>query len=381
MTMNDPRLGLPSASSFALDALCPGRQQLLRELGDMPEPIDEDADRGTKLHKAWQLEDPTGLDSEDVEIYERGLKLKKEVSEQWALEFGFRGIQEGQREERFYWHNENGELSASGQADCHWMHWKQESGHSLICDYKSLWNRNVTPAELNYQARLLSVLVAREYGATHVRFAFLKAMFGKADIVDYTSEDLERAQYSIQQVLWESDQKDAQRRPGAHCRHCKAAAGCPEVAAWQMLPSVQAKAQNGHVTPKVATELVSNISLLDCRNIWESSTARHNIEDACKARLKALPEPTLVELGLTFGKPKILRPITNVQSAFEFLLSLGVPAAKLWSVTKMSNGELATVVQEALGLPSKDAAEKWIRDKLSYFITEKETDRPIEKIK
>jgi len=85
---------------FALDALCPGRQQLLRELGDMPEPINEDADRGTRLHKAWQLDDPTGLDSEDVEIYERGLRLVDETIASWKLDVG--KVVEGPREERFY---------------------------------------------------------------------------------------------------------------------------------------------------------------------------------------------------------------------------------------------------------------------------------------
>ena len=147
-----------------------------------------------------------------------------------------------------------------------------------------------------------------------------------------------------------------------------------------MLPSVQAKAQGEGITPEVATELVSNISLLDCRKIWESSTARHNIEDACKARLKALPEAELAELGLMFGKPKVLRPITAVDKAFEFLLSLGVPAEKLWAVTKMSNGELTSVVQQSLGLKSKKEAETWVRTKLAAFITEQTCERPLEEI-
>ena len=49
--MNDPRLGLPSASSFSLDALCSGRQQLLSELDDMPEVVDEDAARGGEVKR------------------------------------------------------------------------------------------------------------------------------------------------------------------------------------------------------------------------------------------------------------------------------------------------------------------------------------------
>jgi hypothetical protein len=374
--MNDERLGKPSASSFSLTALCPGREELLRSLPDIPEPVDEDATRGVRLHKAWEKEDPSGLDAEDVEIYERGLKLVEQVKGEWWPEEKQPEVTEGTREERFYLHNSNGIVAASGQADRHYI-----SGKCILCiDFKSLWCRSLAPAELNYQARLLSVLVAREYGATHVRFAFLKALFGKADIVDYTAEDLERAQYGIHQVLWESRQNGAQRRAGAHCRHCKASAGCPEAAAWQMLPSVQARTQGDGITPKVATELVENISLLDCVKIWSSSTARHNIEDACKARLKSLPSGELAELGLMFGKPKILRHIVKVDKAFEFLLSLGIPVDKLWAATKMSNGELTTVIQESLGLKSQKEAQAWVREKLSAFITEQPTEKPLEKI-
>lgn len=377
----DPRLGLPSASSFALDALCAGRQQLLREIGDVAEPVDEDAQRGTNLHKAWQDAGTPNLslfeDKEDEEIYERGLKLVEQVLDGWnSWRTNKEPSAEGTREERFYLHDDKGNIAASGQADRHYT----AGDFVLVIDFKSLWCRSLVPSERNWQARLLSVLVAREYGAIHVRFAFLKAMFGKSDIVDYTAEDLERAQYSIQQILWESRQPGAQRRPGLHCRHCKAASGCPEAAAWQMLPSVQAKAQGEGITPTVATELVANISLLDCVKIWDSSTARHNIENACKARLKALPEPELAELGLIFGKPKTLRPITNVAGAFEFLINKGVPLEKIWSVTKMSNGELETVVQESLGLKSKKEAQAYVRLNLKDFITEQVCEKPLEKV-
>jgi hypothetical protein len=377
--VSDPRLGLPSASSFALDALCPGRQQLLRELGDIPEPVDEDADRGTKLHRAWQLEDSSGLDAEDVEIYERGLKLVETTKNNWidwgALEFDRMAVKEGPREERFYLHGPDGSVTASGQADQHYI----AGDFVLVCDFKSLWCRSLASSELNWQARLLSVLVAREYGATHVRFAFLKALFGKADIVDYTSEDLERAQYSIQQVLWESLQNGAQRRAGAHCRHCKAASGCPEAAAWQMLPSVQAKAQDGGITPKVATELVENISLLDCVKIWESSTARHNIEDAVKTRLKSLPLGELAELGLTFGEARINRPVTDPMRAWSFMAMSGIPVEKLWKSVKLTNGALVEAVQETFG-GTKKSAEQWVREKLSPFVTPTPSEKPLEKI-
>jgi len=94
-------------------------------------------------------------------------------------------------------------------------------------------------------------------------------MFGKADIVDYTAEDLNAPNTQSNRFLGEQSEG---RATSSRCplQALQSRCRCPEVAAWQMLPSVQAKATNGHVTPKVATELVDNISLLDCRKIWKA---------------------------------------------------------------------------------------------------------------
>jgi hypothetical protein len=372
---NDPRLGLSSASSFALDALCPGRNELLQELTNVTEPTDEDAERGTRLHAAWEKDDPSGLDAADTEIYERGQKLCAQVVAEW--EQGVKSI-EGKREERFYLHDEAGNLVASGQADRHY----RAGNVGLVIDFKSLWCRSLAPAEVNWQARLLSVLLAREYGLIQVRFAFLKAMFSQSDIVDYTLDDLKRAEWSCQQVLWEQRQQGAQRRAGPHCRRCKAATACPEAAAWVMLPSTQINAVRDTregITPKMAIEIVAQLSLHNCRRIWETTTARRNIEDAVKDRLKAIPAPDLAEIGLYLGKATINRPITNVNGAFRFLTTAGIPETKVWAAMSMKNGELTTVVQECLR-KSKKAAEQWIREKLANCITETPQEPPLEKV-
>ncbi len=379
--MSDERLGKPSASSFSLTALCPGRESLLREVGDIPEPVDEDANRGTNLHSAWEAHGTPNLhlfeDPEDTEIFEKGLKLVEHVKADWQLWLQDQGpaLKEGPREERFFLHNDKGEVAASGQADRHYI----AGDFGLVCDFKSLWNRSLVPAETNYQARLLAVLVAQEYGLSHIRFAFLKAMFSKADIVDYHQQDLLRAEYSIQQVLWESSQKGAPRRAGAHCRHCKAAAACPEAAAWTTLPTSQLANNGVGITPTLAEEIVGQISLLDCVRVWESSTSRHNIEKAIQTRLKALPEPTLAELGIVLGKPKILTPITDPKGAYGFLTEVGIPADRMWAAIKLQNGELTDVVRTSLGLTEK-AAKQWIKVSLAPFITQQETDRPLEKL-
>lgn len=372
--MNDPRLNLPSASSFSLTALCAGRETLLRSLPPQPEAIDEDADRGTKLHAAWEREDTTGLDTEDTDIYERGLKLVEETVAAWKLDVG--QVVEGNREERFYLHNSSGDIAASGQADRHYL----QLDKVLVLDFKSLYAKNLVPSEQNWQAKLLSVLVAREYGSSHVRFAFLKAMFGKSDTVDYGPDDLKRAEYSIRQALWESKQPDAQRRAGPHCRFCKANAHCPEAMAWAMLPSVQTGIASQDITPKNAAMLAEGVSLFDCAKIERTKTSRRNLEDACSARLKRQDAETLAAIGLKLGKPQIMRPITNPEAAFNFLRGLGIPEEKLWSTVNIGNGELAIVVQEELSLKSNKEATEWIRSKLSSCISEVPKAASLEKI-
>lgn len=362
--MNDPRLGKPSASSFGLDALCPGRQDLLQSLPELPEPVDEDRDRGIRLHKAWEKEDPTGLDSEDTELYIRGLKLVDHAKSVWRVG----ACEEGKREQRF-WFNDQ----ASGQADRHY----RQLDRALVIDFKSLWCRSLAPSELNWQLLLLAVLVAKEYQLTHVRCAFVKPMFNRIDTVDYNADDLKRAEYAVQQVLWAS-KNTPQRRPGAHCRHCKAVTACPEAKAWTLLPSVQTNAV-GRITPTMAEGLVETLSLQDCVRVWETQTSRRNIEDAIKARLKSLPLGELADLGLTLGEPRINNPITNPMEALSFMALAGMPAEKLWKAVRISKDTLIEILQEHLGL-TKKAAEQWIKDKLTPFVTPTPSERPLEKI-
>ncbi len=154
---------------------------------------------------------------------------------------------------------------------------------------------------------------------------------------------------------------------------------CPEAKAWTLLPSVQANAL-GRITPTMAGDLVETLNLQDCVKIWESATSRHNIEDAIKARLKSLPLGELAELGLTFGEATINRPITNPMSAWTFLATkAGIPTEKLWKAVDFGKGTLTEIVQEHFTL-TKKAAEQWIKDKLTPFMTPTPSERPLEKI-
>lgn len=380
--MTHERLNLPSASSFGIDAICPGRQALLNSLGPLPEVVDEDAQRGTNLHAAWQDAGTPNLhlfeDSEDTELYERGLKLVETAKGQWGTwlqsqVFANQPFKEGPREQRFWIRDSSGELAASGQADRHYI-----AGDFALCiDFKSLWCRSLTPSELNWQLLLLAVAIRDEYGVAHVRCAFVKPMFNSLDVVDYNSEDLDRASNAVQQVLWNSHHV-LDRRAGPHCRHCKGTAACPEAKAYCLLPSAQSNALEG-IKPKDATDIAQRLDLKDCVRIWETQTSRRNIEDAIKARLKTLPPEQMTQLGIELGKPKTNRTITNAEGAFDFLISVGISPEKLWQIMELSNGKLADLVSEELGKTQK-AATEWIREKLKPFIIEHEQEKPLQKI-
>lgn len=337
-------------------------------MGDVPEPVDEDAARGTRLHAAWEKEDMTNLPPEDVEIYDRGLKLAAEAVSDWQQAFNLDFVAEGPREERLWL-----EDKASGQLDRHWF----SPEYGLVLDFKSLWCKSLVPSELNWQLLLLAVLIAKKLELTHVRAVFAKAMFGQLDIVDFNENDLARAEYAIDQVLWAS-KHTPDRHPGLHCRHCKAATACPEAKAYVLLPSVQARALQG-VTPTTAGPIVDNLTLEDCAKILTTATSRHNIEEAIKTRLKSLSDERLLALGLVRSKPQVIRAVSNVEGALSFLATVGI--VDVQKALKINLGTLAEIVQKSLGQSSQKAADVWIKDKLSPFITETPKEASLQSIK
>ncbi len=374
----DDRLGLHSASSFGMDVACHGRRNLVRSLPESPEIETEETIRGKKIHAAWQTGDASGLAVDEAEDYELGVKFIEDVVSNWKAHNNLESVEEMPREERLYLRNHAGEIICSGQLD----RWYKSDNHVLVIDGKSGWSKNVPSSDVSWQLRVYAVLAARELGVQNVRVAYVKpkVKWEPTDCTDYGIQDLMASEASIKLYIWLSTLPEAPRQGGIHCRYCIASSACPEAMAWVSLPTAITCTGGQDITPKNAVIVADSISLQDCVKIWSGITSRHNIEDAIKTRLKGLPEAARTELGLTLGKPKVLRPITQPEAAFEFLVSVGISPAKLWSAIKMSNGELTSIVQESLGLGSKKEAETWVRAKLAGFITQQETEKPLERL-
>jgi hypothetical protein len=373
--MESERLNLPSASGAEIWMNCPAQPNFVKTLPPLPEEQEETTLSGQRIHEALRTESTTGLSGEEVATYELAIKNQNSLLEQWKLEKGITLIKEGVREERCYLRGSNGEVITSGQLDRHWI----AAPYLLIEDLKSQYCWHLSPSHLNKQLRTYAVLAWMEYDGiggqpiNEVRVALNKPKVRSSsiDCTDYSRNDLEMSKRQILFELWETQQPDAQFRPGPWCDWCAGKAYCKSAGAYSLLPA--SIADN-------AVEMVNQLSHEDLRRIFEYSGTVVKILDATKKRLKALSEPELAELGLMFGKAKTLRPITNPASAWGFLAMAGIPAEQLWRAVKIGNSELAAVVQESLKLSSKKAAEDWIRTKLANFITEQKAERPLEKI-
>lgn len=371
------RLDLASASSFETDVFCPGRQNLLRTLPpeafQRKEEGDDDASRGSRLHKAWETENFSDLDAEDLDIYERGNKTGERIVSDWCQAFDITQFKEGERELRLWLHDPRtlAPLS-SAKMDKHYI----ADLHGLIDERKSLWCKNLTPSERNWQGRMQAVLLAKEYGLTHVRVAFNKAMFGKDDTVDYTAQDLEYSEKLIYFHLWQTKQPEAQRRPGDHCNYCPGKSYCVEAGAFALLPSMAAP--NAMTLDKEGIKtLVATMTPADLKVIHSRASIIGKILEEVKARLKTMTDEQLYPLGLGFGKPRTTRTIEKTKECFDYLKdTLNISEAELWQAMSFGNTDLVDAIRRDQGW-AKAQTDGVVKQLAETYGTVKECEAPI----
>lgn len=370
--MNDPRLGLPSASKFAILEHCPGSEALIRSIPPAIELEDEDSQRGTRIHKAWETGNTFELSEDELEDLGATTRLAMEVFTQWkaSLPEGHGPIHSEKENRIWLRHPQTLELLLSGQFDelhvC--------GDHALVLDLKSGWCKNLVSATANSQLKVLAVVVAKEYECRHVQAAFIKPKISRdqIDYVDYLESDLEQAERSIYHSLWKSQQSNAPRAPGPQCVYCPAKAHCPEAGAYSLLPSAI-------VNSKDIAGMVATLSPTDLIAIQERASLIKKILDEVNERLKSLPESELSKLGWKIGKGRALDPIKDTHGAFEILKTEGIDERFLLNAMNFSKKDLTNAVAVANGWPKVDA-EKWWKSKLASCIEKKNSVGSLEKI-
>ena len=391
MSPEDPRMGVPSASSMARLMACPGSWWLSK---DFPNTSGEDAESGTRIHK-W-LETDTHADWIALSIAEQDtansiLFHRGKLMENYK-EFC---IESNVKEQRLYlfanfecrtdpfMEGVYGRPIFSGQADV--LLWFGDD-NCLIIDYKTGRNEP-TPAEINEQLMALAALVScysetkiniyvaiiTPKGYTVAKFNW-NAQASAIDILDQTLESLKKCK---------SD-PIKNTKAGDHCHYCKYMADCPTYAesindetallGIENLPEDNKEARN---------KLFGRAINLPVDRIAEALNGLHKIEwykDAIKSAARQMIEEGVEipgwELRPTKGKRTILDPIAASE-----VLAGHISQEALIACASISAAAVTDELRKASGLKgdgknyilSASKAKSMLAEILGENMTAKET--------
>jgi hypothetical protein len=366
VALNDPRIGLPSASKLERVAACPGSHAMEERVkDDAPDDSTEITEVGLRVHKARETSNTLELNPEEFELYQSGLRYEERLLEKWKSTWGFKDddVKQGPNELRLWIHNHNLDPVGSGQLDVHFL--CREYAH--IIDWKVGFLNHLVGATGNYQLRMQAVLLWLEHPhLKNIRVAFAKPRYEESelDFVDYSEMDLHYSYESIILAIWWATQPDAVRSPGLHCRYCKAKSFCPQAVAFALLPSTIA---SGILSGKKAGVAVEAVTPDDLARIWEASSTIESILKAVKDRLKSFSDEELAALGIRRGKGRETLTWKDVEGAFGLLKEKGWNEMELWMCLEFGLGKLGKLAEKYMGVGEKYANGE-VKQLLAQFI-------------
>lgn len=353
MKIKDERMGLPSASSRERDFRCPGSRRLINSLvesGSILNLYSKDSISGDKVHDALETGDDSDLSHEETvsleKIEEKIKKIKDAV--------GVPDSAEEVSEERL-WLREGLKRIASGKAD-KVFRWDDQS---LVIDAKSGW-LPVVPSPENLQLRGLVVL---EF-ANNVRTEKVTTVIVPANDALHVPVVYERdttgflALQEWKEHIRKSEEPDAPRIPGDHCRYCPAA----QVAACE---------ENRGVVVKTAATVVHvpgvEISNDDLKRFLKDfcGPAKKTIayaESEAKRRLEKNPDAFGGEIILS--NPRATEKIIDLPTVLSRVMNKGITAPEFTSkctITKKGLQEMLGGKLEIKGKALNDAVKEAIK--------------------
>lgn len=311
--MTDEREGKLSASSANIVYHCPGAPALWKTLNHT-EPESEIAAAGTRMHEAMETGSTDVLEDHNEErVVETMAALEKESADKWLGGLGsVAKLPPAFREFRLWIVNrKTQERLVSAKLDVHWVAIEQKA--ALALDYKSGF-LDVTEAERNVQTRIQALTLWHEYPfLDKIRVGIVQGRTYKLDEADYDRDTLEMAEKELRWHLWMSEQKDAPRIPGKHCRYCPAKAFCHEAITYALL-----------------VQQMKN-DIIDGRTwayVWRRKGITEAIFDSVTLSLKSLPPEELAELGLRLKENSPSMELGSAQDVFGVLFTAGLIDAK-----------------------------------------------------
>jgi len=352
------RGGLPSASGMDRLYRCPGSWEMEKGLSEFP--VDETADTGVAVHGALETGDDSELEMTEKEIASKLKEMRESSVAQWMEEFGVTGVLAEFVEQRFWIRNRMTLDQLSSARPDYAAYGKS---HGIVLNYKTGF-KSPTPSELSWQSRVEVISFWHQNPhLEHIRGGFLASrLSSKIDTTDYEVSDLRRVENELRTILWRSEQPDAPRVPGPHCRYCKARGVCRENAVYSMISAAQVPMVVGKKDPLAVVQAVGRMTPAEMAFVYQRKSISEEIFTAIKFRMLSLSEEQLREVGYKVGPGNAQYPIAEEQipDVWEKLGSFLTPEERLKCV-KISRTPAEKFVAEKEGMTLKDAKEAVIQ--------------------
>jgi Protein of unknown function (DUF2800) len=217
---DDERAGLPSGSTFDRLLKCPASHllaQRARALGQAAHDTSPESERGTLIHKAYEMQSADGLSASDAADYEAIMTQRETITAQW--------LSNGQpakriAEERLWLHRGLRPVF-SGKVDELLI----QGDRALLFDLKT-GRGQVDPPSANVQLRLYAMLARVRWPALEsITVAVLSPHFSYS-LHTFNAAELDAIHDETLQTLATLDFESAPV-VGEHCRWCAASLICP----------------------------------------------------------------------------------------------------------------------------------------------------------
>lgn len=258
----DPRMGLPSASSAREDYLCPGRYRAQQEWGVADDS--SAAEAGTRMHKLYagdQSIEATSFERNRVEYARVIDEAMQRKWRDWLEESG--NVTKPEKLSlygptyHFRWKWKIGDqMMFSGETDRIMMAEETLEStnmtrvtrtHVLLTDFKSLFGEH-DPADINFQIRRYVGLMGLETPSVMTVTAYINqpSMKGLPAATLFERGHIVQAMEELRVSVLKMFHPKAPRIPGnIQCTHCKAKLSCPEYQKVMKTTDVLVRGDNG----------------------------------------------------------------------------------------------------------------------------------------
>lgn len=355
---NDPRFGLPSASSIQRLIECPASHAMQAEAPPERE-VSQDAISGTLIHAALAGE-TVALTAAEEETMEMCATQRDIVLAEWSpgslpplgyieQRLGLTALNTVVNVDA----DCKAALRFTGQADAVYV----DDDRALIIDYKT-GRGDTSPAIENAQVASLAVLVWKRFKVRSVRVAIIKPWAGKPTICDYNENALTLAHSWLLETLNNVEAATAEdTHAGVWCQYCRAQAGCRTFTTYcmqqvEIIDPMTIAGLPGEDQRKAMFARAMELTPEQITGAWRGLKMVERYVDAIAGAFKTRVEAGEVP-GFTLREKKGRRSIADVGKVFARATAHGVSAEAFTAECSLPLGALNTLLRSATGAKGK----------------------------